>query len=118
MKLNIEIETFDNRLDSKLFDVTRISDKTEKSITEGISVRYEWTLIRKAEGFPEIVNIALFIGEHVALPIAVSIVSKWLYDKLKERKDNKLRINNTSVEINAERIEQLIINILKEKKEE
>jgi len=41
-----------------------------------------------------------------------------LYDKLKERKDNKLRINNTSVEINAERIEQLIINILKEKKEE
>jgi hypothetical protein len=118
MELSIEIETFDNMLAFDLFDVTRISDKTEKSITEGISVRYESTLIRKAEGFPEIVNIALFIGEHVALPIAVSIVSRWLYDKLKKRKDNRLTINNTSVEINAEKIEQLIINILKEKKDE
>jgi len=118
MELSIEIETFDNMLAFNLFDVTRISDKIEKSITEGISVRYESTLIRKAEGFPEVVNIALFIGEHVALPITVSIVSRWLYDKLKERKDNKLMINNTSVEINAEKIEQLIINILKEKKHE
>jgi len=118
MELSIEIETFDNMLAFNLFDVTRISDKIEKSITEGISVRYESTLIRKAEGFPEVVNIALFIGEHVALPIAVSIVSRWLYDKLKERKDNKLMINNTSVEINAEKIEQLIVNIVKEKKHE
>jgi len=40
-----------------------------------------------------------------------------LYDKLKDRKNTEITINNTSIEINADKIEQLILIILKEKEE-
>jgi hypothetical protein len=55
------------------------------------------------------------IGEDISIKVAATLIAKYLYDKLKGRKDTNLTINHKSVEINAEKIEQLIINIEKEK---
>ena len=72
---------------------------------------------REAIGFPELYNFGIYLSEHVALPIAVAVLSRYLYDKLKDRKNTEITINNTSIEINADKIEQLILIILKEKEE-
>jgi len=119
MELNIEIETYDKMLSSDLFETTKFSaGQTKRIIAEGISIRYEGGMIRKAVDFPEIINIALTIGEHVVLPIAVGILSRYLYDKLKDRKASKVTINHTQVEINADKIETLILEILKREEKE
>ena len=117
MELTVEIETDDKRLETDLFESREFSaGETEKVITEGVSIRWEGVVFRKAVGFPEIINIALVIGEKVVLPIAVSIVAKWLYDKIKGRA-SKVTINYTVVEINADKIEKLILEKLKKERE-
>lgn len=118
MELEISIEKRDRNLEKDLFETPQPRVGEEKIIVEGVSIRIKNYFGRDAVDLPTILNVVAYIGEHIAFPIAVGILSKYLYDKLKERKDNKLTINNKSVEINAEKIEQLIINIEKEKKEE
>jgi hypothetical protein len=119
MELSIEIETQDVGLGFYLFEAKdRVeSGKTQKTISEDVIIRYEGEQVALAEAFPTIVKITAYIGEHVVLPLAVGFLSRYLYDKLKEKKDSKLRINGTQVEINAEKIEQLIIVILNQEKE-
>ncbi len=58
---------------------------------------------------PSWVILTIEIGKNVALPLAVGILSSYLYDKLKNRKDTKVIINNQQVEINAIKIEKLIL---------
>ena len=113
----MQIETQDRMLSYDLLEAQQFQSGQEKFITEGVSIRAESIEIRKAVGLPEIVNITLWIGEHVALPIAVSILSRYLYNKLKDKKDTKIKINYTYVEINAERIENAILNIIQETEE-
>ncbi len=81
---------------------------------EGVTIKQQLT-IREIENPP--IDFLVYIGEHVVLPIAVSLIAKKLYDELKGRKDNELQINNKSVEINAEKIEQVIINLSKKEEE-
>jgi len=101
-----------------LLEATHIqAGQTEKIVSEGVSIRAEGTDIRRAYGLPEIVNVTIFIAEHVALPIAVGILSRYLYDKLKDKRETKIRINYVYVEINAEKIEQAILNIVQENEE-
>jgi hypothetical protein len=105
MKLNISVRSSNPNVHSKI---------AEAKIADGITIQREKT-------FREMVNppidYLVFIGVNIAIPIAVNLIAKFLYDVLKAEKDNKLTINNKSIEINAEKIEQLIINIEKEKKE-
>jgi len=115
MKLSIQVETHDSNLVSNLFESARsISGQTQKTISEEVTMRFEGLEVSLAIDVPSIITATLYIGEHVALPIAVTVLSRYLYDKLRRRRDNKLRINGTQVEINAEKIEQLIIVNLKE----
>jgi len=60
-------------------------------------------------------SFVIYVEERVALPVASSFIAKLLSDKLKEREDNKLEINDKSVKINSEKIKQLIIEFAKEK---
>jgi hypothetical protein len=64
------------------------------------------------------IDYVVFIGANIVIPIAVNLIARFLYDVLKDDKDSKLVINDKPIEINAEKIEQLIINISKEEKEE
>lgn len=118
MKLNMKIETPDKNLNSDLLETSHaLMNETEKIIADGVSIRYEGRTIREAIGFPELFNFSIYIAEHIALPIAVGLLSRYIYDKLKDKKDTEIKINNTSIEINAEKIEQLILVILKERED-
>jgi len=118
MKLHLKIETFDPKLDSDLFEATKLRAGQEKIISNGVSIRLESYKLRETV-LPTIAfDVLVSIGQNVVLPIAISILSNYLYDKLKRRKDNTLVINNKSIEIDAEQIKQLIINIANEEKDE
>lgn len=56
----------------------------------------------------------MYVGEHVVMPLTVGLFARVLYDTLKDRKDDELRIDGQKVEIDAQRIEQFIINAAKE----
>lgn len=88
---------------------------TQKSIGEGISAIYQGTIIRLAVGFPDIIRVVLEIGEEVAIGIGAGLISAWLYDKLKERKVEKLRIERIEVRIDKGEIERILIEKIEQK---
>jgi hypothetical protein len=118
MKVEIGIEIRDAKLVGDLFETTQIKAGQEKTIAEGVSIQLKNYMAREAVDFPTIVNIVAYVGEHVALPIAVGILSRYLYDKLKDRKTSKVTINQIQVEIDAEKIEKLILRIHTEEHDE
>jgi len=118
MKLEIGIEIHDPKLVSELFETNKTNVGQKKVIAEGVSIQIKNYYARDAVDLPTILNTVVYIGENVALPIAVAVLSRYLYDKLKARKQSKVTINNIPVEINAETIEQLIINLLKKDENE
>lgn len=118
MNLEIGIEVRDRNLAKDLFETPQPKIGQEKIIAEGISIRIKNYFARDTVDLPPILNIVAYIGEHVALPIAVAVLSKYLYEKLKDRKESKVFVNYTPVEIDAEKIEHLILNILPKEKDE
>ncbi|HVO85570.1 MAG TPA: hypothetical protein VMT06_00440 [Candidatus Eisenbacteria bacterium] len=61
-----------------------------------------------------IMDWLVYIGEHVGFPLTVGLFARMLHDILKDGKDNELWINGQRVEIDAQEIEQIIINASKE----
>jgi len=109
MELEIEIETFDKKLDFDLFEAKeRFERGMETKIAEGVLARYERTEGRLAVGFADVIHFAITIGRNTAIGVVSGIISDWLYDKLKERKVEKLRIERTEVEIDRSQIERII----------
>lgn len=119
MELNIGIEIRDPKLVFDLFETsTKISAGQKKEIADGVSIQLKSYRLREAVDFPTILNVIAYISKNVALPIAVTILSNYLYDKLKDRKTSKVTINYRPIEINAKKIEQLILEILEKEKNE
>lgn len=112
MEIPFQIETHDRMVSYDLLEAKEIQLGQQKIISEGVSIRVEGLRVRKAFGLPEIVNMTLMIGQNVALPIALGILSSYLYDKLKNRKDTNIIINYSHVEIKAEKIEIAISNFI------
>lgn len=108
MELEISIESRDKNIESEL---------TETKIAEGVSIHIKSHILREIVEIPEIVTFVVYIGEKVALSVAATLLARFLYDKLKERKDNKLTIENTLVEIDAQEIKKVIIELLKRERE-
>jgi len=108
LRVSIEIETFDKELEMDLFDAKRfVAGETEKTISEGISIRWEGTEFKKVVGFPDIIHITLILARDVALPIALGIVSNWLYDKIKGRAI-KIKVKGFQVQIDRDQIEKIL----------
>lgn len=117
MELTIWIQ-YDSKLGSDLFESEDYYRGQTKVVSEGVAIKYKSHYAMDAVDLPSWIIVSAYIGEHVALPIAVGVLSRYLYDKLKDRKQSKVTINNIPVEINAEKIEQLIINLLKKNENE
>jgi hypothetical protein len=116
MELTICIEERDNKLERDLFESEEHS-RQKKVISKSVSIQYKSHYAFDAVDLPTWLIIGAYVGEHIALPVAVGILSRYLYNKLKDRKESKVTINNMPVEINTEKIEQLILMILKEKED-
>lgn len=71
-------------------------------------------IARLAEGVPQTINIIIEVAK-VAYPIAAGVVSAWIYDKLKNRNVESIRIKGTKTEIRKETIEIEIKKALEEK---
>lgn len=105
MNLDVSIRFSDPKVASEIADA---------KIADGINIQRKLTL-REMVNPP--IDFIISIGANLAVAVAAHLIARFLYDKLKVGKDNRLTINDNSVEINAEKIEQLIINIEKEKKD-
>jgi hypothetical protein len=106
MKLDISIQSSDPNVGNEI---------AKAKIADGITIKRKLVL-REAIGIS--FSDFLFVIENIGINVAASLIAAYLYDKLKGRKDTNLIINNKSVEINAEKIEKLIINILKAEEED
>jgi hypothetical protein len=98
----------------------KIGDKVK--VADGISLRLEksetWSRKGRFVGGkvppPEILDFVVFIAKDVALPIAVSLLSSWIYDKLKRDKVLTVTIDGVRVEGDPEEIKELLAESLKE----
>lgn len=83
-----------------------------KEIAEDIKIRSGGRTIHEIIGFPETYTFLVEIGEKIALPIAVSLISSYLYDMLRAKPDVKLRITGIDIHIDKGEIEQILIKQL------
>src|SRR6266581_3384052 len=92
----VEIVTTDDMLASDLMG----GSDDHVSIPGGATLTYKGTTIHETINYPETIT---FILEYVVGPLATSIVSNYIYDKIKGRA-KKLRIQKREVPIEREEI--------------
>lgn len=83
-------------------------------IADGITMKREHT-IREILNPP--VDFLVSIAQNYALPVAAALTAEYIIRYLKGKKDEKIEINNNTVNINPIEIEQLIINIYQSSEE-
>ena len=86
-----------------------------KEIQRGIFLRYERTLIREAVNFPPITELTIIVGRDIVLPIAIGILSNFLYDKLKNKDVKSIKVNGVEMQLDKDKISELISKELVEK---
>jgi hypothetical protein len=84
MKIVIGIPN-DSKLISDLFETKDsseykkiVSDKQKKTIAEGVSIQYLYHYATDAVDIPTLLFISAYIGEHVVLPVAAGLLSRYL----------------------------------------
>jgi hypothetical protein len=114
MNFDIWLEESDFSLLPNLFDVQPseynriVLEKQKKVVSTGISLQYRSHYSCDSVDIPTMVIITIEIGKEIALPIALGILSNYLYDKLKER-TSTLVINGKKAKIDKKEIERLIL---------
>ena len=115
---------YDARIDPgvifDLFEASNLNGRQQKDIAEGVFIQFEPLTLKRVFGcvrMIEKVDIAIHIDQDLALPIAASALSKYLYDKLKDNGNIEIEICNIPIEINAQKIERLINFLLGEVRE-
>ena len=111
--MNIEVHTFDKFLVYELLGKSSVSLNDEVQVSDQIILRFNGIDFQKAVGLPEIINLILALGSVKAIEVA----SKWLHDKLKGKKIEKLVIEKTEVEIDQGEIKRVIEEKLKIEKD-
>jgi hypothetical protein len=114
MNFDLWIEASDFNLLPNLFELQPseynkiVLEKQKKVVSEGISLQYKSHYSCDSVDTPTMVIISIEIGKEIALPIALGILSSYLYDKLKER-TSTLVINGKKTKIDKKEIERLIL---------
>lgn len=106
MRIQLDIETHDRRLG---FDIAGVGNSltagTVVEVSDGVSVEYCGSIMRKSFGIPEILQLVV----DVAKDIEVGLFAAWLYDKVKNKEVERIIINRRVVtEITAEGIRQVL----------
>ena len=73
----------------------------------------ERMLMRKAFGFPETLELLLSFGSGVVS----SLVATWLYEKLKNRPNTTVRIEEQEIELDEGQIKRVITRLIEHKSE-
>lgn len=112
--ISIELDTYDGRLAFHIFGYPKsIKPGSTIVILEAdASLRIEGMPMAKAEGIPEVLQLALSFGSSVV----ASVIANWLYEKLKKNDETVLRIEECQVDINKGEIERIITRVIEEKR--
>jgi hypothetical protein len=110
VELEIEIETLDVNLGSHLLERKLLSKGICKIIGKDIVVVYQGTIQSLAEAVPDVIHIVVEIGKEIAIGIASGIISAWLYEKLKDQKVHKLKIEKTEVIVDQGEIKRILVD--------
>lgn len=100
---------------STFFKNGRIEFGSKTEIADGVFMRIDGGRLCEAINAPEFLNIAIVVSQNVVLPVALNLATSWLYDKIKDKKSTKIRINGIDVIVNKEKIRELLEKEIKEK---
>jgi hypothetical protein len=89
--------------------------RTEIELSKGITLRYDQSIFCESVDAPTFIQISVIIGKEILLPIALGLVSSWLYDKIKDKKAYKISINGREAELNKQKLLELMKQEIKEK---
>jgi len=116
MEASIEIETFDTlEITKDFFREEKLRTGSEIEIAKGTFLRFEGLIGRETIGVPDILQLTLIIATHVALPIALNVAANWIYDKVKERRAEKIRVGDNEVQVTLDKIRDVLTEEIKEK---
>jgi len=100
---------------SDFFKNGRIEFGSRIEIANGVFIRIDGGRLCEAINAPEFLNIAIIISQNVVLPVALNLATSWLYDRVKDKKSTKIRINGIDVIVNKEKMRELLEKEIKEK---
>ncbi|MGZ3343904.1 MAG: hypothetical protein ACXU82_04670 [Caulobacteraceae bacterium] len=106
-KMELAITTRDRHAEFDLFDTTTMNQTTTAVLMEGVTVKYEGTLMRKALDFPSVIELSVSFGGGVASSIVASAIWEWLRKKLKKAPE-RLEIDRVFVEFEEGEVKRLI----------
>jgi hypothetical protein len=107
MKLEITVRSSDSSLKYEFRD---------GKIVEGVTIeRIGTKVIREITNEP--FDITIDIVKTIVIPIVAPIIAAYLVHRLEKDKKAQLMINQKNVQVNAEEIKQLIINLSMEEKD-
>ncbi len=109
MKINIEVDTFDKQLNTKLFSKRSVASGDKIDVFRNTNLYYQLTLKKFSIDEPDTVVFMLDINGN--LVTNASIFATWLYDNLKNRA-LRLKINQIDVAINEKEIKKIMLEII------
>ena len=116
IEVSVEIETYDTTLAFDLFEEKKkLFAAQQKEIAKGVFLRFEGGTLREAFDTSEIIRLTIAVAKDVALPIALGVVSNWLYDRIKNGRASKIRVNENETEITKDEIKKALLKEAKEK---
>lgn len=90
-----------------LFDSNRISQGMQRQAPGGATLTLGPPPYEK-KSFPQLEQLYVPVLISLAANVAVNVVSSWLYDKLREGKITRIRVNRTEIEVTKDGITKLI----------
>jgi hypothetical protein len=100
---------------SDFFKNGRMEFGSKIEIADGVFVRIDGGRLCEAINVPEFLNIAIVVSQNVALPVALNLATSWLYDRFKDKKGTKIRVNGIDVIVSKEKIREMLEKEIREK---
>jgi hypothetical protein len=120
--IRIEVHARDVRLLPDIFGYNRtIGVGSVAEVGDGVTIRDDGSHETRALDIPAIMHFTLEVGERSLEAIGTGYMATWLYDKVKgrihpERRDEKLVIEHTEVELDEGAIKRIITEKLTSEK--
>jgi hypothetical protein len=86
-----------------------LGDTNTKKLTDDVTLRSGGMTIHETVGYAETYTFLAYFAQNVGLPLAVGLLSAYIYDRLKSKPDAKLKIGKVDVRINKGEIKRIIL---------
>jgi hypothetical protein len=117
MEVSVTVYTHNHKLIFDLVEASEASLGMEKHICKELTLRYDYAKIRKALGYPEMIQFTLIVAENIGAGVASGLITAWLLKKLDkaEAQVSSLRIDRTMVELKEDKIRKIVHEKIRKK---